>query len=156
MARRAWMILLSGCLLVSGCTTVELEDEVIEGDRGEVGFQAIKKKLKWGYLLHLTQHGHLVGWIKSRGDRRVVLSDVKPGTYDVNVSGRRIEPFSVEIEVDAGRRSTVTVNIGSSAPAHFRSSMTLVGEFLLEVLKGVGIVALGALLLLLELVLEGC
>ena len=103
-----------------------------------------------------TQHGRLVGWVESRADGRVILPDVEPGAYDVLVSGRKIAPFSLEIAVDAGRRSTVTVSIGSSAPVRLSNAVTQVGEFLLEILKGIGIVALVALWLYIELELAGC
>ena len=139
---RAWAILLSVGVLASGCTSVRVEEDKIESDTGEVAFEAIKKKNKWGYLLRLSRRGQPVGWLRSRTDGPVVLSDLEPGTYEIALTGRKIERQYVNLKVKGGRRSTVTLNVGTSTPSRVNQALENIGSVLVVIGQGILVAAL--------------
>jgi hypothetical protein len=91
-----------------------------------------------GYTILLTApDGSLVAHVASGGGPWA-FEDLPPGRYDVRFAGKKIRPFSVDVKVKGGRRSTVTFHPWKERGATAANDLVEVtGKTLLYTVAGV-------------------
>jgi hypothetical protein len=108
--------LLSALLALSACTSVTssrgpLNDPESNPTRGSLQIKALRgekpEKLASGYVFTVLLHGAMVGAYESSSNEATAIDDLQAGTYQISVTGRHINPRSVEAEVLAGQRTHV-------------------------------------------------
>jgi hypothetical protein len=113
---RRTLSLLPALLLLSACTTVEisrqpLHDPESNPSRGALMIKALRaeapEKLSSGYVFTVTRYGAMMGAYESSSNEATDVDDLPPGPYQISITGRHINPISVDTDVQAGQRTLV-------------------------------------------------
>ena len=129
----------------SGCSSLALSEGPVDPDadptKGEIRVRVPRKgsdDQARGYTILLTApDGSLVAHVASGGGPWS-FEDLPPGLYDVRFAGKRIRPFSFDVRVKEGRRTTATFHAWrarASGAAEDLASVT--GKTLLYTVVGV-------------------
>lgn len=105
--------LATAVLLASGCSVVRVDEVPMDGSLGAVEIKAIKRddpdELTWGYAFLLKGPGTKPVWITAEPSGPVLLPNLKPGPYTVEVRGKGISPKRFEVDIRAGVRTSIAV-----------------------------------------------
>lgn len=139
---RAFIALLAGCVLLSGCAVFRVGLEITGEPKGEIALKAVKRdepeKLAAGYEFLVVREGRNFGWHLSRADGPVLLKDLAPGRYNVSATGLRIQRHETDVEVTPGRRTVVELLVRDARRSdRMASAAEMVGNFFLYTVFGV-------------------
>jgi hypothetical protein len=116
MMLRKILPLLLALLTLSACTTVELSKRPINDpesnpSRGALIIKALRaeapEKLASGYVFTVMRDGAMMGAYESSSNDATDVDDLPPGPYQIAISGRHINPISVDANVQAGQKTQV-------------------------------------------------
>ena len=103
----------AAALLLSGCSVLRVDVRAAEGTAGELELKALKnespEELKSGYYFSVARNGVTVGSCETSGDSATVMKNLEAGTYELWISGHGLRGEKFEVEVSAGRRTSVSV-----------------------------------------------
>jgi hypothetical protein len=157
--KAAGLGLISGALLVSGCSTHEVRREAGSGPRGSLSMALWKRgdapRIKGGYTFQVQ--GGRDPWTMhaSRWGEPAVVEDLAPGKYRLLLTGRGIEPLEIEVDVRAGERTAVDFDLGAIKKSARGEAIAVgVGKFFLYTVLVVGYVAVWLTLECLETSME--
>jgi hypothetical protein len=113
MSRRIPLVFAS--LMLAGCTVVRIEHKPLAdpGDEplGEIHFLALRgedpDRLSNGYVLTLMKDFAVVGTYESSSTQPACAEGLKPGTYDISLSGRGIDTRSAKVDVRPGQTTII-------------------------------------------------
>jgi len=158
---RILAIALATCILASGCSVIRVEERPMAGPEGSIELMALRRddpgELTSGYEFRVKGQGHDSGWIAADPACPILLPDLPPGTYRIEVQGRGISKKRFEVEIRAGVRTAIAVlrkNVKRNdrlekAAEDVGNALAQAGQV---VLVGLGYVAYG----ILWLCVEGC
>ncbi len=115
MLRKTLPFLLSP-LILSACTTVEMSkrpmnDPESNPSRGALIIKALRaeapEKLAGGYVFTIMRDGAMMGAYESSSNDATDVDDLPPGPYQIAITGRHINPISVDTNVQAGQKTQV-------------------------------------------------
>src|SRR3954470_4471309 len=108
--------LILALLALSACTSVTssrgpLNDPESNPTRGSLQIKALRgekpEKLASGYVFTVLRNGAMVGAYESSSNEATSIDDLEAGPYQISMTGRHINPRSVDAEVLAGHRTQV-------------------------------------------------
>jgi hypothetical protein len=103
-------------LALSACTSVTtsraaLHDPESNPVRGSLQIKALRgespERLASGYVFTVLRNGAMVGAYESSSNEATSIDDLEAGPYQISITGRHINPRSVDAEVLAGQRTQV-------------------------------------------------
>lgn len=105
--------------LLSGCTVVRIEREplaeVPPEPAGEIRFMALRgenpDRLANGYALTVMKNLSIVGTFDSSSTEPTCVEGLKPGLYDISISGRAIGTESTQVRVRPGQATIVRLMV---------------------------------------------
>jgi hypothetical protein len=136
---------LAAALAAGGCSSLVFHEGAIGPDtdpsQGEVRLRAPRRgssDQSRGYGFMLTAPGgELVARVPSGGGPWA-FEDLPPGRYDLRITGKRIRPFSVDLKVKAGERTSVTFYPWRERASSAAEDLAIVtGKALLYVVLGI-------------------
>jgi hypothetical protein len=128
---------------LSGCAVFRVHDRPGRGPRGELVLKAVReehpRKLAEGYGFHVIPRGRPPIERVSRAESPIVLSDLPPGRYRIEVEGKGIDRESVRVKVRPGRRIVVLFFApNAKALRHWRAAAETAGKILLYAVLNAG------------------
>jgi len=103
-------------LTLSACTSVttsrgSINDPESNPARGSLQIKALRddspEKLASGYVFTVLRNGAMVGAYESSSNEATAIDDLEPGPYQITITGRHINPRSVDTEVLVRQRTQV-------------------------------------------------
>ena len=156
------ILLLSGLsLLLAGCTVVQIDYKPLpdptEEPSGEIRFLALRgedpDRLSNGYLMTLMKDFAVVGTFESSSARATCAEGLKPGTYEISLSGRGIETRSAQVEVRSGQATIIKLMVRNARRVERANDVAVTTGKV--VLYTVGIVLYAVVWCALEVCLDG-
>ena len=122
MRRKAFITFLAGCVAFSGCTAVRVShrpaDPAMNAAKGTLVLKAVRhakpEKLAGGCAFYVMKNGAVVGSYSSFKHTPTVITDLDPAVYSVFISGKRMNPREVHVEVRSGEQTIVALLVAKA------------------------------------------
>lgn len=111
---------LAGLLLLAlaGCTTVKVSHRDIDDPerstvRGSIVVKAVRgtkpEKLAGGYEFSVERRQLFSGYYETSSESPTAVEDLDPGYYQVVISGKHIQPITVDVSVRPGKSTNIVL-----------------------------------------------